>query len=101
MQRALAATAAVLAAVVFFLLATLPGAPRNAVWRGSDETGRRTVAGAFHVHSTASDGSGDRAAIASAARRAGLAFVILTDHGDGTAVPAPPAYVDGVLLIDA
>ena len=31
--------------------------------------------------------------------RAGLQFVILTDHGDGTE-PAPPAYVDGVLCID-
>ena len=48
-----------------------------------------------------SDGSGDRAAVAAAASRAGLAFVILTDHGDATRTPDPPAYVDGVLCIDA
>ena len=36
-----------------------------------------------------------------AARRAGLDFVILTDHGDGLRAPDPPRYVDGVLVIDA
>ena len=33
--------------------------------------------------------------------RAGLQFVILTDHGDGTRAPDPPAYRHGVLCIDA
>lgn len=58
------------------------------------------MAGAYHIHTTRSDGHGDRAAVASAARRAGLAFVILTDHGDGTRPPDPPAYIDGVLVLD-
>jgi hypothetical protein len=100
MKRALLATAAILAAVVFFLLFTLPPAPRATRWTGADDTARRTVAGAFHVHTSASDGSANRAAIAEAARRAGLAFVIVTDHGDGTRTPAAPEYINGVLCLD-
>ena len=59
------------------------------------------VAGAYHVHSLRSDGSGSIDAIAAAAARAGLRFVILTDHGDATRAPDPPAYRHGVLCIDA
>jgi hypothetical protein len=100
MRKFLLSTAAVLAAVVFFLLATLPAKPRAVAWTGDPALSSRTIAGAYHVHTTRSDGSGDRAAIAAAARRSGLAFVIFTDHGDGTRTPDPPAYVDGVLCID-
>ena len=39
--------------------------------------------------------------VASAAARAGLKFVIFTDHGDATRDPDPPHYRDGVLCIDA
>jgi predicted metal-dependent phosphoesterase TrpH len=39
--------------------------------------------------------------VAAAAADAGLKFVILTDHGDATATPEPPAYRSGVLCIDA
>jgi hypothetical protein len=39
--------------------------------------------------------------IAASAARAGLQFVILTDHGDATREPRAPAYHDGVLTIDA
>ncbi len=53
------------------------------------------------MHSTRSDGSGDRDAIAAAAARAGLQFVVITDHGDATRQPDPPAYLHGVLCIDA
>ena len=60
-----------------------------------------TVRGAFHIHSNRSDGSGSVDEIASAAARAGLQFIILTDHGDATRAPAPPAYRSGVLTIDA
>lgn len=59
-----------------------------------------TMRGVFHVHSNRSDGSGSVDAIASAARDAGLQFVILTDHGDGTRPPDAPAYRSGVLVID-
>ena len=58
------------------------------------------VRGALHIHSVGSDGSGTVAEIAAAARRAGLDFVVLTDHGDGTRQPAPPAYRSGVLCLD-
>ncbi|AMY09729.1 Histidinol phosphatase of the PHP family protein [Luteitalea pratensis] len=57
--------------------------------------------GAYHVHSTQSDGSGTPEAIAAAAAGASLDFVILTDHGDGTRTPAGPRIINGVLLIDA
>jgi hypothetical protein len=99
-RKVLRATAAVLAAVIFFLLATLPAAPRVVVWTGDPGLPARTIAGAYHVHTVRSDGSGDRAAVAAAASRAGLAFVIVTDHGDGTRTPDPPAYVNGILCID-
>ncbi len=48
-----------------------------------------------------SDGTGSIDEIAAAAARAGLQFVILTDHGDGTRVPGPPSYRSGVLCIEA
>jgi hypothetical protein len=59
------------------------------------------VRGAFHVHSKRSDGTGTVEDIAAAAARAGLKFVILTDHGDASREPAAPAYLQGVLCIDA
>ena len=59
------------------------------------------VRGAFHVHSSRSDGTGTLGQIAAAAGRAGLGFVVVTDHGDATRTPEPPAYLDGVLVLDA
>ncbi|MGH9349503.1 MAG: CehA/McbA family metallohydrolase [Vicinamibacterales bacterium] len=59
------------------------------------------VRGAIHVHTRRSDGGSTIAEVARSAARAGLQFVILTDHGDGTRPPDPPAYLDGVLVIDA
>jgi hypothetical protein len=58
------------------------------------------VRGAYHIHSERSDGTGTLDDIASAAAAAGLQFVIITDHGDGTRLPEPPAYRSGVLCID-
>jgi hypothetical protein len=60
----------------------------------------RLWTGAAHVHTTRSDGSGTPADVAEAAARAGLDFVLLTDHGDGTRNPSPPVYLSGVLVID-
>lgn len=86
--------------VLLFLL--LPPAPRRLLTgAGWDDLAARTVGGAYHVHTTRSDGHGDKGAVAAAAARAGLQFVILTDHGDGTRPPDPPEYVSGVLMIDA
>ena len=89
--------AAVSCATAIYLVLTLPtraidlggGLPPN------------LVAGAFHIHSNRSDGTGTIDEIAAAASRAGLSFVVITDHGDGTRAPDPPAYRHGVLCIDA
>src|SRR5437660_1084547 len=51
-----------------------------------------TVPGILHVHTTRSDGGGTVDEVAAAAARAGLAFVIFTDHGDGTRAPDAPVY---------
>lgn len=59
------------------------------------------VRGAYHIHTTRSDGSGTPGEVAAAAARAGLQFVILTDHGDGTRTPDAPSYRSGVLILDA
>jgi hypothetical protein len=64
-------------------------------------SGGAVVRGAWHVHTTRSDGSGTIDEVAAAAARAGLGFLIITDHGDGTRAPLPPAYRSGVLCIDA
>jgi hypothetical protein len=100
MRRVLFVTAAV-AAVIFFALATLPPRPQAVDASGIDpDLVRRTVRGAYHIHTTRSDGASDKPAIAAAAARAGLKFAIFTDHGDGTLPSEPPAYLSGVLCID-
>ena len=60
-----------------------------------------SVRGVVHVHSRASDGRGTLDEIGAAAARAGLRFVIVTDHGDGRRIPEDPSYRSGVLVIDA
>ncbi len=101
LKKIVMGTAAISAAVVVFLLATLPESPIVIPPSGADaELVRRTVRGAYHVHTITSDGSADRAAVAAAAGRAGLQFVIFTDHGDGTRPVSAPAYIDGVLCLD-
>jgi hypothetical protein len=62
---------------------------------------RAPIRGALHIHTRRSDGSGSVDDVAGAAARAGLNFVILTDHGDGTRDPDPPRYRSGVLCIEA
>jgi hypothetical protein len=100
-KRVLLATAALVAAVVVFLLTTLPPAPAVVDTSIVDpDLVRRIVAGAYHVHTTRSDGAEGKAAVAAAAARAGLGFVIFTEHGDGTRAPDHPEYRDGVLCID-
>lgn len=58
---------------------------------------RGGIWGAYHIHSIASDGRGDLSEIARAAAKAGLSFVIVTDHN----LPrvSPPRYQNGVLVI--
>jgi hypothetical protein len=92
-----------IAAVVVAVVATrvaLPPQPRaipGAAWRPA----LAEVRGVFHIHTTRSDGTGTIDEVAGAAARAGLQFVILTDHGDATRAPDPPVYRFGVLCIDA
>ena len=90
-------TAVVLVAGVIF--ATGPHAPARTV-PIADSAAKSILRGAFHVHTTRSDGALDKNQVAAAAARAGLQFAIFTDHGDGTRPPDPPAYIDGVLCID-
>jgi len=100
-RRVLIATAALVAAVVVFLLVTLPPAPAAvdaAAWAPAE--GVTVVDGAFHVHTNRSDGGGTLDDVASAAAAAGRAFVIVTDHGDATRAPEPPSYRNGVLCLD-
>ena len=102
MRRATLTVAALLGAAVIVLSFTLPPRPLEIPLAGVDpDLLRRTVRGAFHVHTTRSDGAGSRAEVAAAAARAGLQFVIFTDHGDGTGPPHAPEYLDGVLCLDA
>jgi hypothetical protein len=91
--------AAVIAASVV-LVALVPPKPLVLDIAAWSDLAARTVSGAYHVHTRRSDGHGDKAAVAAAAARAGVKFVILTDHGDGTRPPDPPAYLDGVLMLD-
>jgi hypothetical protein len=94
-------TAAAAAAAALVSLASLPPArislTPDASW---NEVAARTVAGAFHVHTSRSDGTGSMDEVAAAAARAGLQFVVFADHGDGTRAPEPPSYRSGVLCLD-
>jgi hypothetical protein len=91
------ATAALTALVAVVVVVTLPPAPLQL----GAIVPPTHVPGAYHVHSTRSDGTGTIEEIAAAAAQTGLGFVILTDHGDGTRPPDPPQYRQGVLVIDA
>lgn len=82
--------------VVVVLLLLLPPRPSETAPPPAS-----TVRGVYHVHTNRSDGSGTPDEVAEAAARAGLQFMILTDHGDGTRTPDPPAYRSGVLTLDA
>jgi PHP domain-containing protein len=55
----------------------------------------------MHVHTNRSDGTAPVDEVLRAAARAGLQFVIVTDHGDATRAPDLPDYRNGVLYIDA
>ncbi len=89
--------AAGLAAVALVLL---PPRAARAVASAIGDTGAAVARGALHVHSNRSDGTGTLDEIAAAAAAAGLQFVIVTDHGNGTREPEPPAYRAGVLCLD-
>ena len=87
--------AAVACAAAF--AAMLPPPARRLIPSGGDP---REIAGSFHVHTNRSDGAGTVGEVAAAAARAGLQFVIVTDHGDATRPAEPPRYRSGVLCLD-
>jgi hypothetical protein len=96
-KRWLAAAVAVAAGVSLYVL--LPPSPAVLP---TDEAGTTPpVRGVLHVHTRRSDGTGTLDEVAAGARRAGLKFVIITDHGDGTRGSDTPVYRYGVLCIDA
>jgi len=55
--------------------------------------------GAWHVHTTRSDGRGTLAEVLQAARAAGLQFLVVTDHN--VLAPEDAGWHDGVLVIEA
>ena len=96
-MRALLVAGALCGAAAIWVWTALP-APSTAA-AGSPSASDVRVA--VHVHSRRSDGTGTVEVIAEAAAQAGLAAVVLTDHGDGMRAPDPPRYLAGVLVIDA
>jgi len=59
---------------------------------------RGEVRGAYHVHTTRSDGRGTLAEVVAAARAAGLQFVVVTDHNVLTR--EEQGWHDGVLVVE-
>ena len=87
--------------VVAIAAASYATMPRSSRGLAAAPSLRNPIRGAFHIHTRRSDGSGTVDDVARAASRAGLNFVIITDHGDGTREPDTPSYRNGVLCIDA
>ncbi len=94
-RRWLSVATAVVIGVMWYLL------PPSPVVLTQNPEADRPIRGAIHVHTRRSDGTGTVEEIAAAARRAGLQFVIFTDHGDGTGGFDTPVYRNGVLCMDA
>jgi hypothetical protein len=98
-RRATGAAAVIVAVAGLLVARTLPdrrlGLPRPP-WQPAVPV----AAGAYHVHTSHSDGTGTPDEAAAAAARAGLSFLIFTDHGNGTRAPDPPQYRSGVLCLD-
>src|SRR5262245_57080790 len=98
MTRARWFVVVVLATVAVASYTTMPAAKR--VLPASADL-RPPVRGAIHVHTRRSDGTGRVEDVAEAAARAGLQFLVFTDHGDAMREPDAPRYIHGVLCIDA
>ncbi len=97
MKKLLLLTAALVAAVVVLVAVSLPPARLTLETPFADGT----VPGIIHVHTNRSDGRSAPDEVAASAARAGLKFVVFTDHGDGTRMSDPPVYRSGVLCLDA
>ena len=95
MKRVFLAAAALAAAAAVYIVVTLP--PHRMQLPAADDG---TVPGILHVHTNRSDGLLPPDQVAAAAARAGLKFIVFSDHGDATRVPDPPTYRSGVLCLD-
>ena len=95
MKKLLVLTAALVAAVAVLVGVTAP--PRRLSLAPAADG---TVPGILHVHTNRSDGLSSPDEVAALAARAGLKFVVFTDHGDATRRPDPPQYRAGVLCLD-
>ncbi|HEV8211023.1 MAG TPA: hypothetical protein VGP77_12905 [Vicinamibacterales bacterium] len=95
MKKFVATTAACVAAVAVYVGVTIPPRPRPL-----PPPTDGTIPGIIHVHTSRSDGLSGPDEIAAAAGRAGLRFLVFTDHGDATRKPDPPQYRSGVLCLD-
>jgi len=72
-------------------------AVRDRARRGEPGAGAAAVRGAYHVHTTRSDGRGTLDEVVRAARESGLRFVVVTDHE--VLAPEEQGYRDGVLVV--
>jgi hypothetical protein len=96
-------TAALVAAVAVYVGITVPPRPISLAPRpGSAQAAFSdgTIPGVVHVHTNRSDGLSGPDEIAAAAAKAGLKFLVFTDHGDATRAPDRPQYRSGVLCLD-
>jgi hypothetical protein len=92
-RRAAALSGVLLAAwVAFGLFTRSRRAPRPPPPPGE-------MRGAWHVHTTRSDGRGDLDEVVRAAREAGLQFIVVADHNVLT--PGDSGWHDGVLVVPA
>src|SRR6185436_4189002 len=96
MKRLFLAAAVLATVAAIFIWARLP--PKRPVLSSTFDDG--TIPGVLHVHSNRSDGRGTPEQIAHDAAKAGLKFVVITDHGDATRLPDPPIYREGVLCLE-
>jgi hypothetical protein len=99
-SRVLLLAVAAVAAGALLIGRLLPPAARTLDVTAWPSDAPPVLRGAFHIHTTRSDGTGTMDEVARTAARAGLDFVIFTDHGDGTRAPEPPVYRAGVLALD-
>jgi predicted metal-dependent phosphoesterase TrpH len=87
-----AVLAAAAAYAAFGVRVRMARAPRVAAPAGE-------LRGAWHVHTTHSDGRGSLAEVVRAAKEAGLQFVVVADHN--TLTLAEQGWHDGVLVVEA
>lgn len=86
-----------MAAVVVFVALTVPP---GQIPLAAPPAFAPAVSGLLHVHTNRSDGLSGPDEVAAEAARAGLKFLVFTDHGDATRTPDPPTYRAGVLCLD-